>query len=651
MLPACSPVAPDCEPGSTVSCYDGPPSTLGVGECRAGHALCTASGERGRCEGEVTPSPELCDGRDDDCDGDIDEGVTNLCGGCAELPGLPGARCGECGAWTCTGPDSIECAPLPTNNCGGCDVPDVGGLGEACTGANGCPGLLQCSPDGTEAVCDAPARNNCGVCGAPDVAGVGAFCLASNGCMGVGVCGDDGLSIRCEAPAKNNCGACGAPDVEGLGTACTFPGASCGVMVCDATGQGVDCVAASRDDDGDGAFEPCDDCPGLANPSQDDGDGDGVGDACDLCPLVPDRAQLDGDGDGEGDACDNCATIANADQLDADGDGMGDVCDPDDDGDGHPDGQDNCPRAANLGQEDADGDGVGDACDVCATISNASQDDGDGDGVGDACDVCPLVVDPSQADLDGDGVGDACDVCVGTFDPAQADVDGDGVGDVCDNCLFAADASQADWDGDDRGDVCDVVISELSAASGTSANDEFVELYNGGPVAVDVSNWRIQYRSAAGGTYSTLESIPPGTVIPPHGFLLFAGLGYLGSTPPDVWRRNSAGNPIALGLSPTGGHVRIGPGALSASPSDPLAADTVGWGAAAGPESNAAPVPAWTSSDPSLERKATAASTAASMTSGADATAGNNRDSDDNAADFVIRPVREPQNLLSPPEP
>jgi hypothetical protein len=58
-----------------------------------------------------------------------------------------------------------------------------------------------------------------------------------------------------------------------------------------------------------------------------DNDGDGVEDALDNCPLVANPSQDDGDGDGVGDTCDNCINTANADQADADGDGRGDACD------------------------------------------------------------------------------------------------------------------------------------------------------------------------------------------------------------------------------------------------------------------------------------------------------------------------------------
>jgi predicted extracellular nuclease len=39
------------------------------------------------------------------------------------------------------------------------------------------------------------------------------------------------------------------------------------------------------DEDGDGAGDDVDNCPGLANPDQADSDGDGLGDACDACPI------------------------------------------------------------------------------------------------------------------------------------------------------------------------------------------------------------------------------------------------------------------------------------------------------------------------------------------------------------------------------
>ncbi len=97
--------------------------------------------------------------------------------------------------------------------------------------------------------------------------------------------------------------------------ACTFSGAGSDITV-DA-GRTVD-VDSGRSDavidappnpidsDGDGLPDDGDNCPDIANPSQDNEDGDAFGNLCDGCPTIDDGqvAQVDGDGDGIGNGCD-----------------------------------------------------------------------------------------------------------------------------------------------------------------------------------------------------------------------------------------------------------------------------------------------------------------------------------------------------------
>jgi hypothetical protein len=64
-----------CDAGAVQPCFMGPPGSRNVGACRDGTQLCESDGEFGHwgpCTG-ISPSPETCDGLDNDCNGCADE--------------------------------------------------------------------------------------------------------------------------------------------------------------------------------------------------------------------------------------------------------------------------------------------------------------------------------------------------------------------------------------------------------------------------------------------------------------------------------------------------------------------------------------------------------------------------------------------------
>jgi hypothetical protein len=103
-----------CSLGRCAECLDGdPPRACGsvtdaVGECRAGRQSCIL-GRWGSCSGEIGPGPELCDGKDNDCNGTPD----NNCGGSAN-PRFECATVG--GARSCLPPGSY------VNSCRTCSL-------------------------------------------------------------------------------------------------------------------------------------------------------------------------------------------------------------------------------------------------------------------------------------------------------------------------------------------------------------------------------------------------------------------------------------------------------------------------------------------------------------------------------------------------
>jgi serine/threonine protein kinase len=85
-----------CKVGDTRPCYTGPVGTRDIGICRAGVQHCR-DGSLGDCTGQILPKPELCNGLDDNCNGQIDETFLDKGKACDASKG----DCKLPGTWVC----------------------------------------------------------------------------------------------------------------------------------------------------------------------------------------------------------------------------------------------------------------------------------------------------------------------------------------------------------------------------------------------------------------------------------------------------------------------------------------------------------------------------------------------------------------------
>ena len=156
----------DCDGEIDETFILGDPCTRGVGHCQtAGTTACAPDGHGTICDAPAPVlEPELCDGVDNDCDGTIDEGffVGDICtvgrGICAR-PGVVG--CTVDGGSMCTGetgdPAEEICDGLD-NDCDGQFDEGTPGAGAACSagiGACHAVGIIACDGAGGALVCNA----------------------------------------------------------------------------------------------------------------------------------------------------------------------------------------------------------------------------------------------------------------------------------------------------------------------------------------------------------------------------------------------------------------------------------------------------------------------------------------------------------------
>lgn len=136
------------------------------------------------CDGNIDENvqgamdAEVCDGRDNDCDGQTDEGLLNACGTCGEGPEeVCNARDDDCdnlidegvrNACRGCGPVPEEVCDASDNDCDGQIDENFGELGEACSeGLGSCreTGVYICSPTGLGVACNAePGQGSLETC-------------------------------------------------------------------------------------------------------------------------------------------------------------------------------------------------------------------------------------------------------------------------------------------------------------------------------------------------------------------------------------------------------------------------------------------------------------------------------------------------------
>ncbi|MBN2554556.1 MAG: lamin tail domain-containing protein [Anaerolineales bacterium] len=166
-----------------------------------------------------------------------------------------------------------------------------------------------------------------------------------------------------------------------------------------------------------------------------------------------------------------------------------------------------------------------------------------------------------------------------------------------------------------------IVISEVQTGAEGNNNDEFIELYNAGGLLTDLNGWSLAYGLHPEDADLLVFQWDSLLLIPPHGHILLARSGAAAENMADGIFTQSLNNSF---------------GGLALLNAEGVRIDSIGWGEGTAPETfvEGAPAPGL-ENGLSLER----------LPGGKE---GSAQDSDDNAADFVLRENPDPQSSGSP---
>jgi hypothetical protein len=173
--------------------------------------------------------------------------------------------------------------------------------------------------------------------------------------------------------------------------------------------------------------------------------------------------------------------------------------------------------------------------------------------------------------------------------------------------------------------ACAPVINEVQTYSKGGGDDEFIELYNPCPVAVDLSGSKVAYRSATGATDASSFTFPAATTLAPGAFALLAGSKYQGPS-------GAAG--VVYGAVPGSGLSSTG-GGLQWRKADGTVWDSFGWGSA---------------TNAYVEGSAATKATDSTATPRSVGRKTDGADTNDNAADFAVTKTPTPAaaNVITP---